>query len=159
MPDLICAVRSHIEVVIAHAATSTFVNLVQDLLQGLHGCVPTSHSRHHLKRLPALRQVQTLLLHCLDTSDAETQGQQQLLMLEGFIVVGWLTACLQSMRIWLDNWHDVKRLTSCELWCAQHPLLALPPTVLWTSIETSGRLLHAASWHDLQAAHCDLYFS
>ncbi len=44
MPDLICAVRSHIEVVIAHAATSTFINLVQDLLQGLHGCVPTHHT-------------------------------------------------------------------------------------------------------------------
>ncbi len=64
MPDPICAGRSHIEVVIAHATTATCINLVQDLLQGLHGCVPTSHSRHHLKRLPALRQVQTLLLHC-----------------------------------------------------------------------------------------------
>ncbi len=36
-------------------------------------------------------------------------------MLEGFIVVGWLTAHLQSTRIWLDNQHDVQRLTSCEL--------------------------------------------
>jgi len=42
--DLFGAGRSHIEVVVAHAATSTFINLVQDLLQGLHGCVPTHHT-------------------------------------------------------------------------------------------------------------------
>ena len=43
---LICAGRSHIEIVIAHATTATFINLVQDLLQGLHGCVPAHHTAH-----------------------------------------------------------------------------------------------------------------
>jgi len=53
MPDLICAGRSHIEVVIAHATTATFINLVQDLLQGLHGCVPTHDTQQTPYQMPA----------------------------------------------------------------------------------------------------------
>ena len=86
--------KAYVKVVVAHPATAAFINLVQHLLQRLHGCMPAKTQPAYLLYLPlayvyAQHQLQA---HCSDPmysmECALGEGRIRALSQQGFDGVG-----------------------------------------------------------------------